>query len=174
MGENKGLGQKEIRENPKFYTLEEANFKRSEPKLQRASRTSATRKGDHDATAHDHPTAGRTGVHKTHDHLARFYFWPGMRAYVKTYVESCARCRAAKHISSTPQGLQQSLRIPNRRWSTVSLDFIIGLPMTPQQHDAILTMVDTVSNMAHFVSTTSTVTAGVVRLLSKPAYLHPD
>ncbi|KAL8449407.1 hypothetical protein Emag_003588 [Eimeria magna] len=59
------------------------------------------------------------------------------------------------------------LQIPNRRWAAVSLDFITGLPMTAQQHDAILTLVDAVSKMAHFVPTTSTVTAeGVVQLLA--------
>ncbi|KAL8443311.1 hypothetical protein Emed_006916 [Eimeria media] len=117
--------------------------------------------------AHDHPTAGHMGVHKTYYHLARMYYWPGMRTYVKTYVESCPRCKAAKHVSSKPQGLLQSLQTPNRRWSTVSLDFIVALPLTAQQHDAILTLVDTVSKMAHFIPTTSTVTTeGVVQLLA--------
>ncbi|KAL8444269.1 hypothetical protein Emed_006312 [Eimeria media] len=117
--------------------------------------------------AHDHPTAGHMGVHKTYDHLARMYYWPGMRAYVTTYVESCPRCKAAKHVSTKPQGLLQSPQIPNRRWSTVSLDFIVALPVTAQRHDSILTLVDTVSKMAHFIPTTSTVTAeGVVQLLA--------
>lgn len=116
---------------------------------------------------HDHPTAGHMGIRKTYDALARLYFWPGIRAYAKTYVESCTRCRAAKTISAKPGGLLQSLQIPNRRWAHVSLDFITGLPLTVRQHDAILTMVDSLSKMAHFVPTTTTASAAdVVALLA--------
>lgn len=116
---------------------------------------------------HDHPTAGHMGVRKTYDALARLYYWPGIRAYSRSYVESCPRCRAAKHVSTKRGGLLQSLSVPNRRWSHVSLDLILGLPLTRQGHDAILTLVDTVSKMAHFVPTTATVTTeGVVSLLA--------
>ncbi|CDJ49131.1 hypothetical protein EBH_0082110 [Eimeria brunetti] len=109
--------------------------------------------------AHDHPTAGHMGVRKTYDALSRLFYWPQMRSYVNTYVESCPRCRAAKTISAKPAGLLQSLQIPNRRWAQVSLDFITALPLTDKGHDAILTLVDTISKMAHFVPTKTTATA---------------
>ncbi|KAL8424712.1 hypothetical protein Efla_001289 [Eimeria flavescens] len=32
------------------------------------------------------------------------YYWPGMRSYRQTYVQSCPRCRLAKHVSGKPQG----------------------------------------------------------------------
>ena len=86
---------------------------------------------------------------------------------VHVYVESCPRCRAEKQVSVQPGELLQSLQIPNRRWAQVSMDFITGLPMTKQQQDAILTFVDTVSNMAHFITTETTVIAeDVVSLLA--------
>ena len=117
--------------------------------------------------AHDHPTAGHMGVRKTYDALARQYYWPGIRAYSRTYVESCPRCRSAKHVTAKRGGLLQCLSIPSRRWSHVSLDLITALPKTQSGHDAILTLVDTVSKMAHFIPTTTTVTAeGVVSLLA--------
>ena len=116
---------------------------------------------------HDHPTAGHMGVHKTYDMLARLYYWPGIRNYARVYVESCPRCKQAKSISTKPAGLLQSLQIPARRWANVSLDFITGLPETKMKNDAILTLVDTMSKMAHFIPTQTTVTAeGVVSLLA--------
>ena len=117
--------------------------------------------------SHDHPTAGHMGIRKTYDALARRFYWPGIRLYARTYVESCPRCRSAKHLSGKPAGLLQCISIPNRRWADVSLDFITGLPRTNQGHDAILTIVDRLSKMAHFVPTTTTVTAeDTVRLLA--------
>lgn len=108
---------------------------------------------------HDHPTAGHMGVRKTYVMLARQFYWPKMAAYSKEYVESCIRCRMAKTVSRKPAGLLQSLQIPSRRWEQVSLDFIVGLPLTPKGNDAILTLVDSLSKMAHFVPTRSTATA---------------
>ena len=117
--------------------------------------------------SHDHPTAGHMGIRKTYDALARRFYWPGIRIYARTYVESCPRCRSAKHLSGRPAGLLQCISIPNRRWADVSLDFITGLPRTQQGHDAILTIVDRLSKMAHFVPTTANVTAeDTVRLLA--------
>ena len=108
---------------------------------------------------HDHPTAEHLGIAKTYDALARQFYWPGIRAYARTYVYSCLRCRAVKHVSVKQGGLVQSLQIPKRRWAQVSMEFITALPMTKQQHDAILTPVDTVRKMAYFIPTEAAVTA---------------
>ncbi|KAL8452951.1 hypothetical protein Emed_001117 [Eimeria media] len=78
--------------------------------------------------AHDQPTAGHMGVHKTYDYLARLCYRVGMRAYVMTYGVSWPRCGAADHIPAERQGLVESLGYLNRRRSTFSLDSITGLP----------------------------------------------
>ena len=115
---------------------------------------------------HDHPTAGHVGIKKTYDNLSRIFYWQGMYAYTEEYVQTCTRCRASKSLSQKPAGLLQPLSIPTRRWATVSLNFITGLPLSRQGHDAILTMVDALSKMAHFIPTTTTASAeDVVHLL---------
>ena len=108
---------------------------------------------------HDHPTAGHMGVRKTYVMLARQFYWPGMAAYNKEYVDSCNRCRMAKAVSRKPAGLLQSLQVPNRRWEQVSMDLIMGLPITAKGNDAILTQVNSASKMAHFIPTRTTATA---------------
>ena len=82
-----------------------------------------------------------------------------MREYVRTYVETCPRCRASKSLSLKPAGLLCPLSIPSRRWSTISLDFIVGLPITSEGHDSILSVIDSLSKMAHFIPTTATISA---------------
>lgn len=131
----------------------------------------------------DHPTAGHMGVRKAYDALARQLYWPGICAYAHIYVESCPRCRGAKHVSVKPGGLLKSLRIPNRRWAQVSMDVITGLALTKQQRDAILKHLDTMGKLAYFIPTETTVAAeDVVSLLADrrvryhglPSVLVPD
>lgn len=116
---------------------------------------------------HDLPTSGHLGITKTYNQLALRFYWKGIREYTKTYVETCPRCRASKSLSQKPGGLLQPLSIPSRRWANISLDFIVGLPMSQEGFDSILTVVDSLSKMAHFVPTRSTLsTSDFVQLFS--------
>ena len=108
---------------------------------------------------HDIPTAGHLGISKTYSQLSQRFYWKGMREYTRLYVETCPRCRASKAISQKPAGLLQPLEIPSRRWATISLDFIVGLPISDEGYDSILSVVDSLSKMAHFIPTTSTISA---------------
>ena len=56
------------------------------------------------------------------------------------------------------------LQIPDSRWDTLSVDFIVELPSS-SRHDAVMTVVDSVSKQVYFISTYMTVTAeGAARL----------
>ena len=54
-----------------------------------------------------------------------------------------------------PGGTLQSLEIPSEFRTSVSMDFIVSLPLTASDHTAILVLVDYFSKMAHFVPTTN-------------------
>ena len=41
-------------------------------------------------------TAGHPGELATYIDMARFYWWPGMRTFVKNYVKGCATCQQFK------------------------------------------------------------------------------
>jgi hypothetical protein len=45
----------------------------------------------------------------------------------------------------------QPLCIPAWKWDDISMDFIVGLPLTPQKHDSIWVIVDRLTKTAHFV-----------------------
>src|SRR3979490_1253648 len=54
--------------------------------------------------------------------------------------------------------------IPESRWDTISVDFIVELPEA-HSHDAVMNVVDSVSKRAHFLPTNTTITAlGAARL----------
>ena len=48
-------------------------------------------------------------------------------------------------------GLLQPLKIPEGKWESISMDFIVGLPNTQKDHDAIWVVVDKFTKLAHFI-----------------------
>ncbi|KAH9298002.1 hypothetical protein KI387_029684, partial [Taxus chinensis] len=48
------------------------------------------------------------------------------------------------------------------KWDTISMDFIVGLPMSRYHHDAIMVTVDKLTKVAHFSLVKTTYTASVV------------
>ena len=45
----------------------------------------------------------------------------------------------------------QPHEIPKSKWEVISMDFIVGLPMTSRRHDSIFVVVDTLTKSAHFI-----------------------
>ena len=61
-------------------------------------------------------------------------------------------------------GELKPLPIPEHRWDTISVDFIVKLPKA-HRYDAVMNVIDSTSKQAHFISTNMTVTAlGAARL----------
>ena len=61
-------------------------------------------------------------------------------------------------------GELKPLLIPGQCWDTISVDFIVELPEA-HGYDAVMNVVDLVSKQAHFILTTTTITAlGVAQL----------
>ena len=52
----------------------------------------------------------------------------------------------------------QPLHVPEWKWETISLDFIIGFPRTQKQNDSIMVVIDKLNNSAHFIPIKSTYT----------------
>ncbi|KAL8270678.1 hypothetical protein Esti_005394 [Eimeria stiedai] len=99
--------------------------------------------------------------------IAMKFYWKGIREYVRAYVETCPRCRAFKAICQEPAGLLQTSNIPFRTWSSMSLDCIEGSFLSGEGYDTILTVVDSLSKMAHFIPTKGPLsTADFVRLFA--------
>jgi hypothetical protein len=107
---------------------------------------------------HDSPTAGHLGQSKTFDLVARHYYWPHMRRFINDYVSTCDTCARNKLPKHSQFGHLHPLPIPTRAWQSVSMDFIVELPPSAG-YDAIYVCVDRLTKMAHFIPTTSNVTA---------------
>jgi hypothetical protein len=104
---------------------------------------------------HGPPIVGHRGRDRTLELVARSWWWPGMSEDVAAFVAHCDSCQRVKASSQLPAGLLHPLEIPARKWQSMSMDLITGLPKTRDGSDAIWVAVDRLSKLAHFASTTT-------------------
>jgi len=108
---------------------------------------------------HDEPhESAHAGWVRTLAGLREHFYWPSMRTDVINYVRTCDPCQKIKHSRGAGSGFLQPLEIPANPFDDISLDLITGLPKSHNK-DAILVVVDKLTKFAHFITTTSEVTA---------------
>jgi hypothetical protein len=108
---------------------------------------------------HDIPTSGHLGTAKTLELVKRQFYWNAMDKDVKEYVTTCLQCQRNKPSNQAPIGLLRPLPIPERPWSSVSMDLITQLPRTPNGYDAIFVVVCRFTKMVHYIPCVTAVTA---------------
>ena len=104
------------------------------------------------------------GRWKTLELVACNYWWPQMSRYISQYVKTCNLCLRTKAQCRPPIRELALLPVPEFRWDTISIDFIIELPES-DGYDVVMNVVDSMSKMSHFILTHTTITAfGAARL----------
>ena len=81
-----------------------------------------------------------------------------MRKDVRRYIRNCHTCQRSCTPRHHPSGILRPLPIPYRPWSSISMDFITGLPWS-NGNDAIRVVVDRLTKMRHFVPCRTTTNA---------------
>jgi hypothetical protein len=116
---------------------------------------------------------GHPGRTKTLELVSRTWWWPGLYEDVKDFVAVCDSCQKVKASTQMPAGLLQPLEIPRRKWQSISMDLITGLPKTKSKFDAIWVVVDRLSKCAHFAPTTTNADAeDIAELLRTRVYMN--
>lgn len=100
--------------------------------------------------------AGHQGYQKMITALQKEYYWLSMKNDVASYLARCLECQQIKAEHQHPAGLLQPLPIPEWKWETISMDFIIGFPKSRKNNDSIMVVVDKLSKSAHFILVQST------------------
>nr|CAB3503810.1 unnamed protein product [Digitaria exilis] len=91
------------------------------------------------------------GSTKMYQDLKQNFWWTRMKREIATYVSECDTCQRVKASHLKVAGTLQPLPIPSWKWEDISMDFIVGLPRTPQGHDSIWVIVDRLTKTAHFI-----------------------
>ena len=108
--------------------------------------------------------ARHPGHWKTLELMTHNYWWPHMSHYIGEYTKTCNSCLQTKVQRQPPIGKLHPLQIPEARWDTLSVDFIMELPEA-HGFNAVMNVVDSVSKHAHFIPTNTTITtAGAAHL----------
>ena len=103
---------------------------------------------------YDDPLAKHFGIDKTRELVDRKYYSLSLRKDVKNYIRGCDVYLASKAIRHKPYGDLQSLPVPTHRWKELSIDFVIGLPLSADRmgnnYNSILVIVDRLTKMVHY------------------------
>ena len=101
--------------------------------------------------AHKSKLSIHPGTTKMYQDLKRMFWWPKMKKEIAQYVESCLICQKAKVEHQRPAGMLQPLDIPEWKWDSIAMDFVVGLPRSIQKFDSIWIIVDRLTKSAHFL-----------------------
>jgi hypothetical protein len=74
-----------------------------------------------------------------------------MKCETTRYVSECDTCRKVKADYMKPRCLLQPLSVLDWKWNDISMDFIVGLPLTARKYNSIWVIVDRLTKSAHFI-----------------------
>ena len=101
--------------------------------------------------AHSGSFSIHPGSTKMYQDLKTSYWWSGMKRDVSKFVTKCVVCQKVKAELQVPSGLLQPIRIPEWKWDRITMDFVVGLPVTGRKCDSVWVLVDQLTKLAHFL-----------------------
>ena len=91
------------------------------------------------------------GVKNMYTDMRKLFFWVGMKRDVVHFVTKFLECQQVKADHHHPADLLQPHDVPMSKWEFISMDFVLGLPLTSHRHNVILVRVDKLTKSAHFI-----------------------
>jgi hypothetical protein len=104
--------------------------------------------------AHQSKFSIHPGSTKMYQDLKQNFWWSNMKVDIAKYVAECDTCHWMK--ASQSPGVLQPLSIPMSKWDDISMDFIVGLPLTARKKDSIWVIVDRHTKTTHFIAVHTT------------------
>ena len=92
-------------------------------------------------SCHDDSTSGYEGQDKTVKRVMARFWWPGLRAYVRDYVERCTFCIMRKTPRTLPSGPMEPGPAPTQPFRVWSIDHLGPFPCTSKENKYALVMV---------------------------------
>eukprot|EP00963_Diacronema_lutheri_P008607 scaffold763_cov403-Pavlova_lutheri.AAC.4 len=97
-------------------------------------------------------TAHNFGAHITYESARGQFTWPSTQAHIQQFVARCPTCQEMKPSNTSRARLQlPQMRFYPHPFHTVVLDAVEGLPITCDQHNAVLTLVERLTKFAIYI-----------------------
>jgi hypothetical protein len=106
--------------------------------------------------AHKSKFSIHPGSTKMYQDLKQNFWWSNMKVDIAKYVAECDTCHRMKASYLKSAGVLQPLSIPMWKWDDISMEFIVGLPLTARKKDSIWVIVDRLTKTAHFIAVHTT------------------
>jgi hypothetical protein len=111
-------------------------------------------------TIYDEAHMSKFSIHpgstKMYQDLKQNFWWSNMKVDIAKYVAECDTCHRMKASHLKSAGVLQPLSIPMWKWDDISMNFIVGLPLTARKKDSIWVIVDRLPKTAHFIAVHTT------------------
>ncbi|KAG7663999.1 uncharacterized protein J8A68_002500 [[Candida] subhashii] len=107
---------------------------------------------------HDTASTLHPGLSPTYFDMQKYYYWPDMHESIRRYIKHCGICQAIKPRTQSGYGLLHPIKIPTKRWQSITMDFISGFKNTDGK-DQVLIVVDRLTKRAHFIPCSKNITA---------------
>jgi hypothetical protein len=101
-----------------------------------------------------HDNQAHAEIERTYSALRDHFYLRQMGSVVRSYVSSCPQCLTKKTVRHKPYGQLQIIEAPHRSFHTITIDFIVKLPLSKHAgdvYDTILTITDKLSRATIFV-----------------------
>jgi hypothetical protein len=101
--------------------------------------------------AHTFKYSIHPGSTKMYHDLKVQFWWTRMKHETARYVVECNTCQRVKADQMRPARLLQPLNISAWKLEDISMDFIVGLPLSAHMFDSIWVIIDRFTKSAHFI-----------------------
>ena len=91
------------------------------------------------------------GIYRTYDRLRNVVYFLRMRKGIQKYVDSCPLCQLSKPSRQLLYGQLHPVGESKQLLEELLMDFIMGLPMTAEGNNCLLTVTDKFSKFVRLV-----------------------
>ena len=121
-----------------------------------------------------HDEMGHPGYARTHERLTEGVYIYNMATKLHEFIRHCPNCQLNQTPRHKPYGSLQPIILPSRPFHTLTIDFVLALPESPEQYDCLMSVTDKFAKTITFIPGKSTWTAKdwAIKLLDRLAELN--
>ena len=114
-------------------------------------------------TVRCHDLAGHFGLDRTVARIKEYYWFPGMRRYVKHHITHCFECFLVKVPGGRKPGLLNPIPPGTRPFQIVHMDHLGPFPRSSRGNKDLLVLVDNLTKFVHLYAVRDTSTKNVLK-----------